>query len=332
MSKISAVNRLFLALCLLCAPLSSRAQEAAPAVQIVDVLPTVDPYSPPENPLISFDLLLGLTPRPVWWGQNYGDHVASVAGEFAASVVARTDAQLVPLSLLYSRSYTPVWNEALGLYTVHVHAPLKGTSWPRGAEVRFRGDLPPFFVGQTQGVPFEVVLPAPTKNQRRDVQLVAPFPSLWVKAVRVFRVTKPIPAIQTPGMNCFVAITFPLRDLRRRGEVTNSLTIVDVAGDEVRPQGGGTWGSAGTSLDSSTDSGLSASNFTLEHAPFGFVTRYAMWGDSIAGAAPDLWARQTFTFNNGAPLVLTVPVQRGGKLLEGDIPSRDWKIETPKPN
>lgn len=209
---------------------------------------------------------------------------------------------------------------------------MTGENWPAGADIRFRGELPPLFDGETQTLPFEVSLPLADKAARRDVQLVAPPPSLWVKAVRVFRGIKPQPMSGVLGATCELDVTFPIRRVQKQQEAYGSVTFVDADGKEVEPNLPRISGGEGGLSD--LFGNFPAMQFALDQAPFEFVTRHALWDNGIAKAAPNLWARQTFVFNFSTPLVLTVSIQRDRKLLEGEVSPREWKIEpaAPTPN
>ena len=327
---MNAVKRFFLALCLLCAPLSSRAQEAAPVASIVDVLPTVEPNVPPLAPLIAFDLLVGMMPRPVWWGRHFGEDRYLRPRDFSVNVQSIEHGPVPPSAISYACAYQPRWNEALGLYTVHVRVSFKGETWSRGTAFRCSGELPFPFDGFGSALPFEVVASAPTKKVRTQVELVAPHPSLWVKSARVLRVTWPRSVGGAPGAKYQLDVTMAGPYEVKREMTLNSVSFVDAQGKEVNPIAPAGWGSEGSLDDLTSDLGEPE----FAGARLRFVSRRAVWDEGVAQGGADLWAKQTFAYGGRTPITLTVPVQRDGKLLEGEIAPRDWKIEfpVPKPN
>ncbi len=329
---MNAMNRLFLAFCLLCAPLSSRAQEAAPVVQIVDVLPTVEPNVPAQAPLIAFDLLVGMTPRPAWWGRHFGEDRNLRPRDFAVNVDSVGNGPVAPSAISYACAYQARWNEALGLYTVHVRVSFKGEKWPRGAAFRCRGELPFPFDGVGAGLPFEVVASAPSQKERRQAELVEPRPSVWVKSVRVLRVTWPRLLGGAPDANYQLDVTMAGPYEVKREMTLNHVFFVDAQGKEVRPEAPAGWGGEGNLDDLTSDLGEPE----FAGARLRFVSRRAVWDEGVAKGSPELWVKQTFGYGGRIPITLTVPVQRDGKLLEGEISPRDWNIEllTPasKPN
>ena len=324
---MNGVNRLFLALFLLFAPLVCRAQEAAPTVQIVDVLPTVEPNIPPQAPLLAFDLLVGMTPRPAWWGRHFGEDRTLRPRDFSVNVESIERGPVPSSAISYACAYQPRWNEALGLYTVHVRVSFKGEKWPRGSAFRCRGELPFPFDGIGADLPFEVVASAPTKKVRTQVELVAPHPSVWVKSARVLRVTWPRLLGGAPGARYQLDVTMAGPYEVKREMTLNHVFFVDAQGNDVRPKAPAGWGGEGNMDDLTSDLGEPE----FAGARLRFVSRRAVWDEGVAKSSPDWWAKQTFSYGGLTPLTLVVPVQRDGKLLEGDISPRDWKIETPAP-
>ena len=300
-----------------------QAPMAMPQVRIVDVMPTVDPGTPPEAAYIGLDFLIGAFPRPAWWGRDFDVLDSRNSREFAAQI-KEGSAQAVPLELNYIAAYVPRWNEALGLYTVHVRASFAGQnwdrSWPDEAALSFSGALPaPFPQLSTATLPFEVAFEPRPKQGYAGAQLSAPHPSVWVKWVRVFRV-QPDEKSGLPDAQYQAEVMLAGRRARKRhSELVEMAQLVDANGAQIQASGGLGYDRWGLGYRASSD--FESVPNSIEYAKY-----RVLWSQAKQDGAPDQWLYQAFGYGDLEPIEITFPVQRDGRLLEGDIAPDAWKI------
>ncbi len=318
-----------LSLALLLIAASCRAQQTPPQIRIVDAMPTIDPGTIPQTPLLSLDFLVGAWPRPAWWGRPFRTLGSAETGlpalrDFQSNLVAMSPGGPANLGYLYCCSYAPRWNEALGLYTVHVRVAFKSKVWPKNTKLNFRGELPsPFDTSPiASALPFEVQWEPLPKKGFPDAQLISPHPYLWVKWVHVFR----HPASENQRYPYEAEVMLTGRRAKKRQSTQSLGRFLDEMGTEVVIQQGG-WGFMGGFHNPDSNTG----DFEFAENPLEFTLWRMGWDEGVANANANEFLQQNIEYGDREPIVLTVPVKRDGVTLEGDIPPHDWKIEPPSP-
>jgi len=306
-------------------PLAAQAQEVASKVQVIEVAPQLYLGGGAPAGQMQFDLLLGANPRPAWWGQSFGFNEVLPSNTIEAHLDAlrAKDGVPVPVAVRSISAYRPMWKEEWQTYIVPVEIKLRDAKWPRVSSFRLSGVLKLPFAGQNTPdatVPFSLSIPLQRDGTPMPV-LVQPNPQGWVKAVRVLRRTSP----QTDSIGNRFEYEAQIVVINRVFNSTNSTGFMPVFLDAMGApiDGFGTRGSSG---------GLGTGDVSGPDASIEFSTYRVVWDERFFGSAPTFSIRQTIDFNKRDSFSITFPVKRDGKLLEGEVPPSDWKIEVPVPN
>lgn len=318
---------LIFSLCLLCIRISHA--QTAPQFYIVDAMPvTQESMGEPKSSMIGLDFFIGANPRPTWWGRDFVEHFGNPE-DFKAHLTQSKAGQTGELELIYSAAYTPRWNETLGLYTVRVRAPMKSEFWPKNVALNYAGNLPVVFSDQAAiessvisqtNLPFAVAFDARPPKGYADAQLIAPAPSVWVKWVRVFRLEPDAtPPSQESKYEADVMLT---GRAARAGEpmLERSVQFTDADGVPIRKNAHFGYMSKGFEG--------SDTNSAPVPIPYRNTRTRFIWGENPDDEVfNNSWVSQVFRYDNKEILSVRFPVERDGKLLEGDIVPRDWILK-----
>ncbi|RYX81343.1 hypothetical protein EON83_24460 [bacterium] len=325
------VKSILLALALLTCAVSCNAQQTPPQIRIVDVIPSADPSIEPQTPLVALDFLIGAWPRPSWWGRPWNSRHLDEGfmpspGDFKGRITAKSGNNVSAFDYLYCTSYAPRWNEALGLYTVHVRAAYKAKTWPKNAKLNFQGELPAPFGATFSGsaLPFEVEWEELPKKGFADAQLVSPSASLWVKWARVFK--RPLGNGNNYGYEADVMLAG--RRAKKRASTVSLPQFIDGEGKPVVLSNGGGYGNVGGFSDPDSNIG----NFEFVESPLEFTQWRTAWNEGVTTAAGNQFLKLLIEYGGRERLQLTFPTVRDGILLEGEISPNDLKIESPAPS